>query len=166
MKFILVTLTLLLSTTLMAENVKLRFSAIDNELKSEGLNIEQVQAKLRCHFVRTRDGGNFVSRRYPFTQYFDGQIKVKKSSLSEWLPGLELRSCAYILIVTGKDDEGRPMLGDIILMGKMRGDMSDDELRWMQNRSEADVYLNKRLEDMTLVKGKDERGRRRIIEKR
>lgn len=165
MKSILLVLGILFTSPLFAENVKLKFSAIDSELKSEGLKIEQIQAKLRCHFVRTRDGGNFVSRRYPFTQYMDGQIKVKKSSLTEWLPGMELRSCAYVLIVTGKDDEGKPMLGDIILMGKMRGDMSDDELRWMQDREEADVYLKKRLEDIILVKGKDQRGRRRIIEK-
>lgn len=156
-------MTLLVWTSAQAENVKLRYSEINSELKSDGLEIEQVQAKLRCHFVRKKDGGNLIRRRYVFSKYDAGKLWIKKASLTEWLPGFDLRSCAYILIVLGKDEQGKSMMGDIVLMGQVRGDMSADDLRWMQDRTEADVYLNKRLEDITLVSGKDTRGRRRIV---
>lgn len=168
MKFFTLFIALLFITSAQAENVKLRFSAIDATIDLQDIAVTQVQTKLRCVFYDSKRGGFIVSRRYPFTQVIPGdqsvQIKIKKSSLTEWLTKrFKLESCAFVLITMGTDHEGKSRMGDIVLMGQLKGQMSERDLEWMQNKEDADIYLNKRLETMTLGMGQV-RGKNRIVE--
>ena len=153
---------LMFSQNIFAENVKLKYKAKSGTIETHGLTVDQVQAKLQCIFTHKKNGGYLIRRRYAFTQINASQdqfdIKIKKSSLTEWLPGFKLESCAFILVTLGKDSNGKSRLGDVVLLGKLNESMSSSELQFMQDRIEADNYLNKRIQSlklgMKMVRGK------------
>jgi hypothetical protein len=168
MKTCLLLSLILLSSTLLADNIRLKYQPINSNISAEGVVLEQIQAKLRCHFIRKKDDGNLIRRRNIFTKV-DAitddtySLAIKKGSLTEWLPGFETHNCAYVLIILGKDTNGRAMLGDIVIMGQVTGSMSDQELSWMQNKTEADQYLKKRFSELRLITGHIN-GKYRIVE--
>jgi hypothetical protein len=150
-----------------AENVKMKFFAVDTTIPTEQVIITQAQAKLRCVFTKSNQSGGLVRRRYPLTRIQVSsdsfKLNIKKSSLTEWLPGFNLKSCAYVLITIGQDSLGKTVMGDIVLLGKLYGVMSQDELDFIQNRSDANIFLQKRLQYLRLGI-RVVRGKRIIIE--
>ena len=158
---------LFMSQNSFAENVKLRYKEKMGTVETHGITVDQVQAKLRCVFFHKKKGGFLIRRRYAFTQiqsqqdFFD--IKIKKSSLTEWLPGFKVESCAFVLVTLGKDLDGRTRMGDVVLLGQLNGTMSQADLAFMQNKDEVDAYLSKRLQNLKLGL-KRVRGKTRIAE--
>ena len=135
---LLVGLTLLVSTSSMAENVKMKFTQKSfNFIEEDGLKIEQIQAKLRCHFVHMTRGNNQISGRYPFTRisYSENNqiLNIKKSSLTEFMPNFDLINCSYLLVVLGRNNAGKLIGGDIALLGSLKSQMSSQELKFIQN---------------------------------
>ena len=153
-----------------ADIVRLKFTPKVGTIHTLGFKLTDVQAKLKCNFLTKRSSKNVVSRRYPFTSISSDNsdpnlvtIKIKKSSLTEFLPGLRVISCAYILVVIGTNEEGYARIGDIVLMGRSWGEMPPDELEMMLNSKVANIYLAKRLSNLQLEIG-EVNGKVRIIE--
>lgn len=165
---LILTFTFLMISSVEAAFIRLSYNALEGEVHTVGLEVTEIQPKLKCHFQRRSRGSDMLRRRYP-----NGQIErvatdnymlnIKSSSLTEWLPGFDTLSCAYVLIVLGRDEQNRSVLGDIVLLGQTWGQMPDSELEFMKDSEEAHRYLQKRLSPLRLKIGNED-GRRRIVE--
>lgn len=167
-------LGLVLSTSANADNVRLKFNKLSGQAKASNLILTNVQTKLQCHFIRRRDGGHLIRTRLPLTRLelvqgegekLQYKIHVKKGSLTEFLPGFDIHSCAVALIILGKDVNGKNMLGDVVLVGNLQGETDPVILDLMQDREQATEFLTKRLNELELIPGQNSRGKYRIIEK-
>lgn len=116
---------------------------------SPGLELTDWQAVMSCHF--DHKGVRKESIRYPQTwveKTGTGEytLKVKKGSLSEMLPGWKLLTCAYKLILIGKDQHSlKTAFGEIYLLGQEHGEMNEIDLRDMMNKE----WVGKVLSDKT-----------------
>jgi hypothetical protein len=158
---------LIYSQLALADKITLKFTPQKEIFQTRDLVIEQIQAKMRCHF--TKNGRHLYARRYPRTiikklnndQY---EIKIVKSKLKERPYKAALHSCAYVLIVLGDDLNGRSLVGDIVLMGQMNGQMTAEEFEEMSNSETASLYLGEMLRELKLTVGQTSRGRRIVRE--
>lgn len=174
MKNLAIVLTLIFAQSVFADSMRIQTPAYQKTIHTNGVTITDLQPKLRCHFVHSKRGVNKFARRYIFahTKAIDSddseiqryKVVSKRGKLWTALPGFEVQSCAYVLIVMGRDKHtNRSLIGDIVLIGQMQGKMTTEELNMFKDKQYIANYLNKRLDDMVLVPGKDSRGRARII---
>lgn len=174
MKNLIIFTCLIFSTSLMAERMKFQTPAYQKIIHTSDVTITDLQPKLRCHFKNPKTGVNKFSRKYIYAQVQSMdpdsselqryKVVSKRGNFFDMLPGFEVQSCAYVLVVIGKDKRtGQSIMGDIVLMGQMNGKMTREELNMLKDRSYVANHLNKRLEEMVLAPGKDRRGRRRIV---
>ncbi|MFA6238212.1 MAG: hypothetical protein WC635_12840 [Bacteriovorax sp.] len=152
-------LVLILSTTLMAETVRFKAPAINGKLIANNIKLTDWQTVMSCHF--NHRGQRKESIRYPqtFLTSQDGgnySLKIKAGSLSELLPNWELQTCAYKLILIGKNITSHQLaFGEIFLLGKETGVMSTSELQIMQDLNQVTKILNEKTRELIITNGKD-----------
>ena len=118
---------------------------------SENLLLTDWQAVISCHF--DYKGSRKESIRYPHTiirkiadTTNEYSLDIKKSSLSEYLPNWKLLTCAYKIILLGKNTNlNKTIMGEIYLLGQEHGQMDVEDLKDMQDSN----YVAKVLEDKT-----------------
>jgi hypothetical protein len=159
-KTILFTLVFLsFSSILKAENVRFKTPAIDGKLIANNIEVTDWQAVMSCHF--NFKGQRKESIRYPQTFLVKQNsstytLKIKAGSLSEFLPGWDLLTCAYKLLFIGKNITTHQLaFGEIFLLGKESGEMSESELKSMQDYSMVSKILSEKTKDLTISNGKD-----------
>lgn len=150
-----------------AKNIRLKYQKVNMPIFTSNLEIEQIQTKIQCKFSKKNEKGLLVRRRYPQTHTRkvsknEYVLKIKKSSLTEFLPGFERYNCAYILIVLAKADDGRTYLGDIVLQGKDHQKMEDQDILDMANYKKSSNHIKYRIENMLL--GLDPETKSKIVD--
>ena len=149
----------LFSQVLLADNVRFRTPAINGKLHSNNVELTDWQTVMSCHF--DYQGSRKQSIRSPQTivKKIDSSsysIKIKAGSLTEFLPRHDLLTCAYKLILIGKNTNTHQLsFGDIYLMGKETGVMSESELQAMQDFNNVTKVLNERTKELLIANGKD-----------
>lgn len=148
-----------LSTASVAGIVRFRAPALNGKLVANNIEMTDWQTVMSCHF--NYQGSRKESIRYPQTwlKKIDNgvySLKVKAGSLSEALPNWDLLTCAYKLILIGKNVSTRQIaFGEIYLMGKESGVMSDSELQAMMDLNQVTKTLTERTRELTVGFGKD-----------
>lgn len=143
----------LITSSAFADIVRVKAPEINGKviLISTNLHLTDWQAVMSCHF--DYKGSRKESIRYPQTiirkianTTDEYSLFIKKGSLSEYLPNWKLLTCAYKIILLGKNtDMDRTIMGEIYLLGQEHGQMDAEELKDMQNAN----YVSKVLEDKT-----------------
>lgn len=142
-----------------ADNVRFRAPQISGKLIANNIEMTDWQTVMSCHF--NYRGQRKESIRYPQTwlKKIDNNtysLKIKAGSLSEFLPHFELLTCAYKLILIGKNQTTHQLsFGEIYLLGKETGVMSESELQTMQEFSTVSKLLNEKTKELTVTNGKD-----------
>ena len=150
-------LSLMISNTAFADNVFVKTPELKGKISvPSNLLLTDWQTIMSCHF--DYKGSRKESIRYPQTilknignnEY---SLFVKKGSLSEMLPKWRLLTCAYKLLLIGKnsDQNNRSIMGEIYLLGQEHGEMSADELKDMQNKLYVAKILADKTEDLQLA---------------
>ena len=122
-----------------ADNVRIKSPAILGEIITDGVKIMHSQATLACQF-EPRGNAGFKNRiRYAHTYHAPiaenrYSIRIKKFSLTEFLPTFELLNCSYRLILIAEDHNQKTMLGEFIFLGKNKGKMSAEEIKEMGHK--------------------------------
>jgi len=154
----------------MAENIKIKVKAHKGEIITNGFTLGQMQGQLLCVFYSEKLGVQKVRRRY--MQMLSKNVgeeryefSVKKTSLTEWMPTFEIKSCAYKFIILGQKPNGKTALGDIVLAGAEHIVMSKEDIRQMEDRKWINEKVSSSIHPLSLVIGKDSKGRTRIIKK-
>lgn len=156
------TLVLIMSTFVRiakADIVRFKAPVVNGKLTSNNIEMTDWQAVMSCHF--NYQGSRKESIRYPqtFLKKMEGStysLKIKAGSLNEMLPHWELLTCAYKLILVGKNSSTHQVaFGEIFLMGKESGTMSESELQAMMDINQVTKVLNERTKDLTIAYGKD-----------
>jgi hypothetical protein len=148
-----------LFTPAFADYVRVKAPLLNGKLIANNLEMTDWQAVMSCHF--NVQGSRKESIRYPqtFLTKLDGHtyaLKVKAGSLSELLPNWELLTCAYKLILIGKNSTThQSAFGEIFLVGKESGVMSEGELQSMQDPTQLAKILNERTKELVIAYGKD-----------
>lgn len=147
------------STAVQAENVRFKAPPLNGKLIANNIELTDWQTVMSCHF--NHRGQRKESIRYPqtFLSNHEGsgyQLKIKAGSLSEYLPNWELQTCAYKLILIGKNSTTRQLaFGEIYLLGKESGVMSTSELQVMQDLNLVTKILNEKTRELVITNGKD-----------
>lgn len=142
-----------------AENVRIKTPAINGKLIANNLEMTDWQTVISCHF-------NYQGSRKEFTRYpqtilskLDGNtysLKIKHASLHELLPRWDLLTCAYKLILIGKNVITHQIaFGEILLVGKETGVMNESELQTMQDVNQLTKILIDKTKELVITYGKD-----------
>jgi len=137
-----------------ADIVRFKAPEVNGAIKAHGINLTDWQAVMSCHF--NYKGSRKESIRYPQTWIKktgpnDYSLKIKKGSLSEFLPGWRLLTCAYKLILIGKKEQNKTAFGEIYLLGQEHGEMDEIDLKDMQNKSWVKKVLAEKTELLELM---------------
>ncbi len=142
-----------------ADNVRYRSPAINGKLIANNIEMTDWQTVMSCHF--NYQGTRKESIRYPQTWLKKTEngvytLKVKAGSLSEMLPRWDLLTCAYKLILIGKNTTTRQLaFGEIYLMGKETGVMSESELQVMMDLNQVTKILAEKTRELKVGFGAD-----------
>ena len=123
---------------------------------SSNLVLTDWQTIMSCHFDykgSRKESVRYLQTILKNTDINEYSLFIKKGSLSEALPKWRLLTCAYKLLVIGKnmDQNGRSMMGEIYLLGQEHGEMTVDELQHMQNKNFVAKFLADKVEDLKLA---------------
>ena len=138
------------STLSNAASFSFKAPEINGSIQSRSIELTDWQAVMSCHF--DVKGVRKESIRYPQTwikKTSEGSysLKVKKGSLSEFLPGWRLVTCAYKLILIGKNLETKKTaFGEIYFIGQEFGEMSESDLNDIKNREWVAKVLNEKMD--------------------
>lgn len=145
-----------LSLSAKADIVSFKAPEINGKIRTDdNLVLTDWQAIMSCHF--DVKGVRKESVRYPQTilkkisnnQY---SLYVKKGSLSEMLPGWRLLTCAYKLLLIGKNlDLDKSLMGEIYLLGQEFGEMDPEDLKDIQNKEYVEKVLTDKTRDLSLT---------------
>ncbi len=155
------TLLLLLSVQpkAFAENVRIKTPSIKGKLLAYNLEMTDWQTVISCHFSFQEQIKEF--NRYPETtlKKINSNIyslNIKAGLLSEMMLHFELINCSYKLIVIGKNQITHQLaFGEILLMGKDTGIMSESELQMMQDPIQVTKILTERTKNLAVTFGKE-----------
>lgn len=159
LKTTLFSLVLLWSASALAETVRFKTPAITGKLVASNITMTDWQTVMICQF--NYRGQRKESIRYPetfLTQHSGANyhLKIKAGSLNEYFPNGELLTCAYKLILIGKNITTHQLaFGEIVLLGKDSGVMSESELTAMQDYHQVSKLLNERTRELVIANGKD-----------
>ncbi len=157
MKTIFLLFFTLFSFATLTEAASFSFKApeINGTIHSRSVELTDWQAVMSCHFdVR---GVRKESIRYPQTWIKKTSVdtyslKVKKGSLSEFLPGWRLITCAYKVILIGKNNESKKtVFGELLFIGQEFGEMSETDLNDLQNHEWVAKALNEKMSVINLA---------------
>lgn len=142
-----------------ADTVKIKAPAINGKLIANNLELTDWQAVLSCHF--NYQGTRSEAVRYPQTLLNKSEgstysLKIKNITLNEFIPRGDLLTCAYKLILIGKNVLTHQVaFGEIYLIGKETGMMSESELQVMKDANQLAKILAERTKELTITYGKD-----------
>lgn len=148
-----------LNSHLFAGTLRFKTPQVNGKLTANNIEMTDWQAVMVCHF--NYKGSRKQSIRYPqtFLTNHEGSsytLKVKPGSLTEIFPGLEPLTCAYKLILIGRNLlTHQSTFGEIILLGKESGTMSESDLQTMQDLNQVTKLLNERTRELTVSNGKE-----------
>lgn len=127
---------------------------INGTIHGSAVQLTDWQAVMSCHF--DHKGVRKESIRYPQTwvKKIDDQtqsLKIKKGSLSEMLPGWRLLTCAYKLILIGKNTSTqKTAFGELYFIGQEHGEMSENDLDDIKNKVWVEKVLSEKTADIHL----------------
>lgn len=142
-----------------ADVVKIKIPTINGKLTANNLEMTDWQTVLSCAFNNQGTRKSFI--RYPQTHLtkIEGNtysLKIKASTLTESHPHSDLLSCGYKLILIGKNMATHQLaFGEVLLIGKETGVMSESELQVMQDSNQIAKQLNDKTKDLVISYGKD-----------
>ncbi len=146
-RLLVIGLTLLISNNILASNVSLKVEPLDEYISVSDIHLNQVQAKLQCRFVSSKNQSDHIVReRYILTRLDPidlGRYRVRtgRGVLKAWVPDYKLLGCGYKLITLGEDLDGNALIGDITLL-------DDEGLK----SDEASASIRKRLASLLIGK--------------
>ena len=150
LNFLLPLLIFVIGLSAEASVVSFKAPEVNGKIKvGPNLILTDWQAVMSCHF--DVKGVRKESILYPQTilkkiSADEYSLFVKKGSLSEMLPGWKLLTCAYKIILIGKNtDLERSIFGEIYLLGQEFGEMDPNDLKDIQNKD----YVAKVIADKT-----------------
>lgn len=147
------------SLNIHAETVHFKTPAISGKLLANNIELTDWQTVMSCHF--NSRGQKKESIRYPQTTLTkrEGSIyslKINIGLLNKSLPNWELQNCSYKLILIGKNISTHQLaFGEIYLLGKDVGVMSQSELQSLQDIHQVTKSLNYKTRELTITNGKD-----------
>ena len=152
----LILLFTILTTQAFADNISIKTPELNGKIIFQAVNFKLTdwQAVMSCHF--DYKGSRKGVLRYPQTfvqaeapnEYI---IRIKKGSLSEILPGWDLLTCAYKLILIGRDTvTNKSLFGEIFLLGQEHGQMEMEDIRDFENKEYVTKALGDKLNDLKL----------------
>lgn len=150
---------LFICSPLLAETVKFKSPAISGKIIANNIEMTDWQTVMSCHF--NYRGSRKESIRYPqtFLTNHEGSayaLKIKAGALNEYMPNWELLTCAYKLILIGKNTTTHQLaFGEIFLLGKETGVMSESELQAIQDINQVTKILNDKTKELVITNGKD-----------
>ena len=148
-----------LSGNVWADYVRFRAPAINGKLVASNIEMTDWQTVMSCHI--NSQGSRKELLRYPQTwlKKIDNgvySLKVRSVSLSENHPHGDLLTCAYKLILIGKNTSNHQLaFGEIYLMGKETGVMNESELQSMMDFNQVTKNLTEKARELTVGFGKD-----------
>ena len=152
-------LTALLSHTVLADSVKLKIPAINGKIVTNNLELTDLKSVMHCRF--NNRGIKKEILRYPFTQMqrIDSQVyrlKIKSAALIKNIPHSDLIRCSYKLSLIGKNTITRQLaFGEVVLLGRESGTMSESELQSIQDSSLISKILIEKTREISLAFGKE-----------
>jgi hypothetical protein len=148
-----------LSSNLWADSLHFKTPALNGKLVANNLEMTDWQAVMVCHF--NYKGSRKQSIRYPqtFLTHHEGasySLKIKAGSLVEVFPNLEPLTCAYKLLLIGRNTiTHQASFGEILLLGKESGVMTESELQTVQDTKLVSKLLMDRTQELTVTNGKE-----------
>ena len=142
-----------------ADTVKFKAPALKGKIIANNLELTDWQTVMHCHFNNRGIKKEFL--RYPSTQLrrIETQaylLKIKPMSLFKNLPHADLIRCSYKLTLIGKNLLTRQLaFGEIVLLGRENGTMSESELQTLQDSSTLSKILNEKIREITITFGKE-----------
>ena len=143
-------------STAYADVVSFKAPEVNDKIRvSKNLILTDWQAVMSCHF--DVKGVRKESIRYPQTilkktATDEYSLFVKKGSLSEMLPGWRLLTCAYKIILIGKNTElERSIMGELYLLGQESGEMDSNDLKDIQNKEFVAKVIADKTREISLV---------------
>lgn len=143
------------SSSAFAENVRFKTAVVEGRIVTNNLELTDIQAVMSCHFDFRGQRENSI--RYPQTFFrktsvSEYDIKVRPGSLTElFIPGFKLLTCAYKLILIGKNaTTQRSAFGEVFLLGQESGVMTSQELRDVQDIDHVNTVLANRTKELSL----------------
>lgn len=137
------------SNSIWAINFRAKAPAVSSQIYTDGLTLTDSQVTLSCRFHH-ENGQNRMNRiRYALTHHeqigeHEYSMKIKKISLTEWLPKFDLYNCSYKLIAIAKDKNGKIYLGDLIFHGSEKEEMNANEIiQFKKDLLKVDQTLSK-----------------------
>lgn len=143
----------------LADNVRFRAPTINGKLVASNIEMTDWQTVMSCHI--NSQGSRKELLRYPQTwlKKIDTgvySLKVRAASLFEIHPHGDLLTCAYKLILIGKNTSTHQLaFGEIYLMGKETGVMNESELQSMMDINQVTKNLTEKTRELTVGFGKD-----------
>jgi hypothetical protein len=148
---------LLTSNQLFADVVFFKTPEIFGKISTPAkLSLTDWQTIMSCHFDvngRRKESVRYLQTILKNTAPNEYSLSIKKGSLSETLPKWKLLTCAYKILLIGKNSEleNRSIFGEIYLLGQEHGQMTTDELKDMQNKNFIARILADKTEDIKLL---------------
>ncbi|MGZ3788922.1 MAG: hypothetical protein ACXVLQ_10380 [Bacteriovorax sp.] len=144
--------------SLAAETLKIRSPSINGKLIANGIEMTDWQTVLSCSY--NVQGIKKTAVRYPQTALKKLEASVYslkiKAALLRDIPHLDFLTCSYKLILIGKNISTRQLaFGEILLMGRDSGIMSESEIQNMLDINQMTKILNDKTKELVLTFGKD-----------
>lgn len=149
---------LVLTSNLYAEALRFKAPAINGKLIANNLQMTDWQTVMSCSYHS--QGVKKTLFRYPHTvlKKLDAltySLKIRPVSMRE-LPHLDLINCSYKLTLIGKNLNTHQLaFGEILLLGKESGVMSESELQAMMEINQVTKTLNEKTKELAITYGKD-----------
>lgn len=154
--FLSITLSVFICSNALADNISIKTPELNGKIifKAQNFKLTDWQAVMSCHFdyKGSRKGvQRFIQTFVQPEAENNYLIRIKKGSLSEFLPGWDLLTCAYKLILIGRDTvTNKSLFGEIYLLGKEHGQMEMEDIRDFENIDYVTKALGDKLNDLKL----------------
>lgn len=152
-------LVLLSIGTTRADAVKFKTPAINGKLIANNITMTDWQTVMSCRFNYQGTKKELIRHPQTILKKIEGStysLKIKASSLDEIHSRWDLLTCSYKLILIGKNITTHQLaFGEILLMGKESGVMSESELQVMMDINQVTKILSERTRELTVTFGKD-----------
>ncbi len=141
-----------------AETLRFKTPPISGKLIANNLQMTDWQTVVSCSY--NFQGTKKTIYRYPQTtlKKVDSlaySLKIKAATLQE-LPHLDVLNCSYKLTLIGKNLNTHQLaFGEILLLGKDSGVMSESELQSLMEINQVTRTLNEKTKELAITYGKD-----------
>lgn len=124
-----------------AATINIKSPAFTGEMTADSVKITDTQMTLSCRFTKDQNPGQLERIMYPLTHHElvaneRYSLRVKAARYWEFLPTFDIKNCSLKLIVIAKDKNQRSHLGDFVLLGSEKEQMTQEEIQEMKSELE------------------------------